>query len=169
MTILGVDPGTAITGYGVIDVECSLPQLTDYGCLRTSSKQDMVERLKDIYWQMKKIVKKFSPQEIAVEDIFFNKNIKTALSVGQARGVILLAVSSGGGKVFSYAPLEVKQAITGYGRARKEQIQHMIKNILNLSCLPVPDDASDAIAVALCHFYSRKLKNKINLERENGL
>ncbi|RLE14382.1 crossover junction endodeoxyribonuclease RuvC [Candidatus Aerophobetes bacterium] len=158
MVILGVDPGTAATGYGVIDVEDS-PQLIDYGCLRTSSKEGMVQRLRAIYKQIKCIVERFCPEEIAVEDVFFNQNIKTALSVGQARGVILLAVSSQGARVFSYTPLEVKQAIAGYGRARKEQIQHMIKKILNLSSLPTPDDASDAIAVALCHFYSRKLKS----------
>jgi len=160
MIILGVDPGTAATGYGVISVE-DVPRLAEYGCLRTSSRKNMVDRLKEIYWQMKKIVERFSPQEIAVEDIFFNRNIKTALSVGQARGVILLAVSSGGAKVFSYTPLEVKQAIAGYGRAHKEQIQRMIKTTLNLSYLPTPDDAADAIAVALCHFYSRKLKNLV--------
>lgn len=158
MIILGVDPGTAATGYGVVNVGSS-PQLAEYGCLRTSSKQDMVERLKNIYRQMIKIVDKFCPQEVAVEDVFFNQNIKTALSVGQARGVILLAASSGGAKVFNYTPLQVKLAIAGYGKANKEQIQHMIKNTLNLSYLPSPDDASDAVAVALCHFYSRKLKN----------
>ncbi|HHF99135.1 MAG TPA: crossover junction endodeoxyribonuclease RuvC [Candidatus Aerophobetes bacterium] len=160
MIILGVDPGTAATGYGVIKVD-DLPELIEYGCLRTSSEQELVERLKVIYHKIKAIVEKFSPDEIAVEDVFFNQNIKTALSVGQARGVILLAASFQGAKVFSYTPLEIKQAIAGYGRARKEQIQHMLKKILNLSFIPTPDDASDAIAVALCHFYSRKLKNKI--------
>ncbi|MBC7190595.1 crossover junction endodeoxyribonuclease RuvC [Candidatus Aerophobetes bacterium] len=158
MIILGVDPGTAATGYGVIEAE-EIPRLIEYGCLRTSSKKDMTLRLREIYIKIKEIVDKFSPQEIAVEDVFFNQNIKTALSVGQARGVILLAVSSRGAKVFSYTPSEVKQAIAGYGRARKEQIQHMIKNTLKLSFIPTPDDASDAIAVALCHFYSRKLKS----------
>lgn len=158
MVILGVDPGTAATGYGVVNVETSL-QLAEYGCLRTSSKKNIVERLRDVYWQMRKIVEKFCPQEIAVEEVFFNQNIKTALSVGQARGVILLAASSQGAKVFNYTPLQIKQTIAGYGKASKGQIQHMVKNILNLSYLPAPDDASDAIAVALCHFYSRKLRN----------
>ena len=158
MIILGVDPGTASTGYGVINVEGS-PQLIDYGCLRTSSTQDMTQRLRGIYQQVKDIVDRFSPHEIAVEDLFFNRNVKTALSVGQARGVILLAVSSRGARVFSYAPLQIKQAIAGYGRARKEQVQWMVKRTLHLSYLPTPDDASDAIAVALCHFYSRKLNS----------
>jgi len=151
MVILGIDPGTAATGYGVIDVENS-PQLLECGCLRTSSRESMVHRLRKIYEQVREIVDRFSPGEVAVEDVFFNRNVKTALSVGQARGVILLAVSHRGAEVFSYTPLEVKQAITGYGKASKEQIQEMIK------CLPFPDDAADAIAVALCHFYSRKLK-----------
>lgn len=158
MVILGIDPGTAATGYGVINVENS-PQLLKCGCLHTSSKETMVHRLRKIYLQIKEIVDKFSPQEIAVEDVFFNRNVKTALSVGQARGVILLAVSHRGAEVFSYTPLEVKQAITGYGKASKEQVQEMIKKTLNLSYLPSPHDAADAIAVALCHFYSRKLKN----------
>lgn len=158
MIILGVDPGTASTGYGVINVENS-PRLIDYGCLKTSSKKDMVQRLRSIYLEIKNIVEKFCPQEIAVEDVFFNRNVKSALSVGQARGVILLAASCQGAKVFNYAPLQVKQAITGYGRASKEQVQHMVKKTLSLSHLPTPDDASDAIAIALCHFYSRKLNS----------
>jgi len=158
MIILGIDPGTAATGYGVIEVKNS-PELVEYGCLSTSDKDNMVDRLRSIYEQISCIIDRFSPAEVAVEEVFFNRNTKTALSIGQARGVILLAVSSKGAKVFSYTPLEVKQAITGYGRARKEQIQHMIKKTFNLSHLPRPDDASDAIAVALCHLYSRKLKN----------
>ena len=158
MIILGVDPGTASTGYGVIDVENS-PRLINYGCLKTSSKTDMVQRLRSIYLQIKNIVEEFCPQEIAVEDVFFNRNVKSALFVGQARGVILLGASYQGAKVFNYTPLQVKQAITGYGQASKEQVQHMVKKTLSLSYLPTPDDASDAIAIALCHFYSRKLNS----------
>jgi len=158
MIILGVDPGTASTGYGVIDVENS-PRLINYGCLKTSSKTDMVQRLRSIYLQIKNIVEEFCPQEIAVEDVFFNRNVKSALFVGQARGVILLGASYQGAKIFNYTPLQVKQAITGYGQASKEQVQHMVKKTLSLSYLPTPDDASDAIAIALCHFYSRKLNS----------
>lgn len=158
MIILGIDPGTAATGYGVIEVK-DFPQLLEYGCLSTSDKDEMVYRLRSIYEQVKGIVERFCPAEVAVEEVFFNRNVKTALSIGQARGVILLAVSYKGARVFSYTPLEVKQAITGYGRARKEQIQHMVKKTFNLSYLPCPDDAADAIAVALCHMYSRRLKN----------
>ena len=158
MIILGVDPGTASTGYGVIDVE-NPPRLINYGCLKTSSKTDMVQRLRSIYLQIKNIVEEFCPQEIAVEDVFFNRNVKSALFVGQARGVILLGASYQGAKIFNYTPLQVKQAITGYGQASKEQVQHMVKKTLSLSYLPTPDDASDAIAIALCHFYSRKLNS----------
>lgn len=157
MIILGIDPGTAATGYGVIRVEYS-PQLLECGCLRTSSKEEMVQRLRKIYEQVKEIVNKFAPEEVAIEDVFFNRNVKTALSVGQARGVILLAASHQGAIVFNYTPLEIKQAITGYGKASKEQVQEMIKKTLHLSSLSSSDDAADAIAVALCHFYSRKLK-----------
>jgi len=158
MIILGVDPGTASPGYGVIDVANS-PRLINYGCLKTSSKTDMVQRLRSIYLQIKNIVEEFCPQEIAVEDVFFNRNVKSALFVGQARGVILLGASYQGAKIFNYTPLQVKQAITGYGQASKEQVQHMVKKTLSLSYLPTPDDASDAIAIALCHFYSRKLNS----------
>ncbi len=158
MVILGIDPGTGATGYGVIETGDNLLRLLDFGCLRTSSREDMVYRLRMIYDKVTKVVEKFCPEEVAVEEVFFNQNAKTALSVGQARGVIILAVASQGAKVFSYTPLEVKQAITGYGRAPKEQVQRMVKKLLNLSFLPSPDDAGDAIAVALCHLFSRRLK-----------
>ncbi len=157
MIILGVDPGTAATGYGVIEGEVC-PRLLEYGCLQTSNEESMVSRLRKIYFQIKSIVNKFLPSEVAIEEVFFNRNVKTALLVGQARGVIILAASDRGAGIFSYTPLEIKQAITGYGKASKKQVQEMIKRTLNMSFLPSPDDAADAIAVALCHFYSRKLK-----------
>ena len=165
MIILGVDPGTAVTGYGVLrtpsltDKREERPEVVDYGCIRTSNAQEMPHRLRIIYQKMSEIIQKYHPEEIAIEEVFFSKNSKTALSVGQARGVIILAASFKGGKVFSYTPLEVKQAITGYGRAKKRQVQHMIKKLLLLPQIPFPDDASDAIAVALCHYHSRKLKS----------
>lgn len=164
MIIMGIDPGTAITGYGILRVSSlekdkkRYPELLDYGCVRTRSTEEMPKRLRIIYQKIGEIVQKYHPDEVAIEQIFFSKNSKTALSVGQARGVIMLAVSSEEGKVFSYTPLEVKQAITGYGRAKKRQIQYMVKKLLLLPKIPSPDDASDAIAVALCHYHSRKLK-----------
>jgi len=157
MIVLGIDPGTATTGYGVIEASTRV-RLVECGCVKTSAAMPMVERLQEIYMGIKGLVEAFSPQEVAVEDIFFSRNAKTALSVGHARGVILLAASHCGASVFSYTPLEVKQAVAGYGRADKGQVQHMVKTILHLAEIPRPDDAADAIAVSLCHWYSRKLR-----------
>jgi len=164
MIILGIDPGTAITGYGVLKTPSSVdkgkrhPEVIDYGCIRTPSTEEMPKRLRIIYQKIGEIICKYRPEEVAIEQVFFSKNSKTALSVGQARGVIMLAASSEGGKVFNYTPLEIKQAVTGYGRAKKKQVQHMVKKLLLMPKIPFPDDASDAIAVALCHYHSRKLK-----------
>ncbi len=117
----------------------------------------MPERLKIIYQKVGDIIEKYHPQEAAIEQIYFSKNAKTVFSVGQARGVIILAASIKGIKVFDYTPLEIKQAVTGYGWAKKHQVQHMIKDLLHLDRIPSPDDAADALAVALCHYYSRRL------------
>ncbi len=161
MVILGIDPGTAATGYGLIDTQDQL-QVVEYGCIRTSSSQEMVDRLKIIYQRVKELVQRFYPEEIAIEQVFFNQNTRTALSVGQAQGVIMLAASCKGAKIFSYTPLEVKQAVTGYGKAKKWQVQCMVKKLLNLPQVPTPDDAADAIAIAICHYYSRGIKRVIN-------
>jgi crossover junction endodeoxyribonuclease RuvC len=158
MIVLGIDPGIAATGYGVIETTSSV-RLVEYGCISTPGGRSLVERLQDIYQGIRRLVETFCPDEVAVEDIFFSRNAKTALSVAHARGVILLAASQKGARVFSYTPLEVKQAIAGYGRAHKTQVQHMVKTILCLQEIPRPDDAADAIAVGLCHWYSRRLKS----------
>ncbi|MEA1965300.1 MAG: crossover junction endodeoxyribonuclease RuvC [Candidatus Aerophobetes bacterium] len=157
MFILGIDPGTAITGYGLLEIKKS-PQAIKYGCIRTSASDEMPDRLRIIYEGVIDIIKKYHPQEVAIEEIFFNKNSKTALSIGQARGVIILAAFYEGAKIFSYTPLEIKQAITDNGRAEKSQVQFMIKKLLCLPQIPYPDDTADALAAALCHYYSRKLK-----------
>jgi len=157
MVILGIDPGTACTGYGVLTVERS-PQVTKFGCIYTSADKEMSERLKTIYQRVTGLIEQYHPNEVAVEQIFFSKNAKTALSIGQARGIIMLAASLTGIKTFDYTPLEIKQAVVGYGRAEKEQVQYMLKDLLHLAEIPSPDDAADALAVALCHYYSRKLK-----------
>ena len=161
MVILGIDPGTATTGYGLIDTRDQL-RVLEYGCIHTSSSQEMVDRLKIIYERVKEIVQRFHPEDIAVEQVFFNRNTRTALSVGQARGVIILAASCNGAKIFSYTPLEVKQAVTGYGKAKKWQVQRMVKKLLNLPEVPTSNDAADAIAIAFCHHYSRRIKRVIN-------
>ena len=157
MVILGIDPGTACTGYGVLTVERS-PQVTKFGCIYTSADKEMSERLKTIYQRVTGLIEQYHPNEVAVEQIYFSKNSKTALSIGQARGIIMLAASLAGIRIFDYTPLEIKQAVVGYGRAEKEQVQYMLKDLLHLAEIPSPDDAADALAVALCHYYSRKLK-----------
>jgi len=161
MVILGIDPGTAATGYGILTIDRS-PQVTEYGCIYTSADKEMPRRLKIIYQRINDLIQEYHPQEVAVEQIYFSRNSKTALSIGQARGVIMLAASLAGIKTFDYTPLEIKQAIVGYGRAEKEQVQYMLKNLLHLAQIPSPDDAADALAVALCHYYSRKLKKYQN-------
>jgi len=157
--ILGIDPGTASTGYGILTIERD-PQVIEYGCIHTSSKEEMPERLKIIYQKVGDIIEKYHPQEAAIEQIYFSKNAKTVFSVGQARGVIILAASIKGIKVFDYTPLEIKQAVTGYGWAKKHQVQYMVKDLLHLDRIPSSDDAADALAVALCHYYSRRLEKE---------
>lgn len=151
MIILGIDPGTAITGYGVIKVEGNKFSYLDHGCIYTDAGVPDEERLKKIYTNVWGLLEKYEPTDMAVEELFFNKNVKTALSVGQARGVILLAGALKGISVCEYTPLQVKQAVVGYGRAEKQQIQHMVKIFLNLQQIPKPDDAADALAIAICH------------------
>ena len=149
MIILGIDPGTAATGYGLIKKNGEL-KLIEYGCIKTSASLTTAERLKELSNQLNDLIKEHKPDMTAVEDIFFFKNLKTAIKVSQARGVILLAAANLNIPVFEYTPLQVKQAITSYGRAEKIQVQKMVKALLNLKEIPKPDDASDALAVAIC-------------------
>ena len=149
MIILGIDPGTAITGYGLIKQNRKM-DLIDYGCIKTSASLTTAERLKELNNQLNALIEKYKPDMVAVEDIFFFKNLKTAVKVSQARGVILLAAAKLNIPVFECTPLQVKQAITSYGRAEKIQVQKMVKVLLNLKEIPKPDDASDALAVAIC-------------------
>lgn len=158
MIYLGIDPGIAIVGYGLIDVEGSSIKLLEYGCITTSSKSPLPKRLSFIMEEMRSIIKEFKPDEMAIEELFFNKNVKTAITVAQARGVEVLAGVEAGLGVYEYTPLQIKQAIVGYGRAEKIQVQETVKTILNLNDIPRPDDAADAIAVALCHSFSSKFK-----------
>lgn len=148
--IFGIDPGYGITGYGVIKVDGNRLACLDYGAIRTSSGEVFSDRLKFLNQDLKKIIKKFKPDLIAVEDLFFYKNVKTAIKVGQARGVILLTSVLARVPVIEFTPLQVKQAVTCYGRAGKGQIQQMVKVILSLKDIPRPDDAADALAVAIC-------------------
>jgi crossover junction endodeoxyribonuclease RuvC len=164
LRVLGVDPGTATTGWAVLEENiknkniCSL-QTVAYGHIQTSKKKTDEERLLEISDDLKKIIKKYHPEESAVEKLFFFKNQKTVISVAEARGVILLTLKANGIKISGYTPLQIKQALTGYGRAKKKQIQEMVKKILGLRNIPRPDDAADALAVAICHINSRKLNS----------
>ncbi len=159
MIILGIDPGTATTGYGLIKKTEDKLKLLDYGCIKTSKDLDPADRLSVIFKELKKVVKKEAPNVICVEELFFAANVKTALKVGQARGIVLLAAKESGIPIFEYTPLQVKQAICGYGRAEKVQIQKMVKTLLDLTDIPKPDDAADALAIAICHANSEKLKS----------
>ncbi|PKL72429.1 crossover junction endodeoxyribonuclease RuvC [Candidatus Kuenenbacteria bacterium HGW-Kuenenbacteria-1] len=150
MIILGIDPGLAITGYGIINEDKKLEiKLITYGCINTNSKLSTIERLEKIHLELKKIVKKYKPDKIAVEELFFAKNVKTALKVGEARGVILLTIRQKKVPFFEFTPLQVKQAVASYGRASKQQVQKMVKAILNLEKVPKSDDAADALAIAI--------------------
>ncbi|MCI0502600.1 MAG: crossover junction endodeoxyribonuclease RuvC [Fusobacteria bacterium] len=161
MRIIGIDPGTAICGYSVLDYIGNKFTLLDYGVVTTPANSDLEKRLYTIYQELKELIEEHQPQFLAVEELFFNTNAKTALSVGHARGVILLLGAMMGLEVFSYTPLQVKQSVVGYGRAEKKQIQEMVKLILNMEKIPKPDDAADAIAVAICHGHSYKLNRNI--------
>jgi crossover junction endodeoxyribonuclease RuvC len=152
--ILGIDPGTAITGFGVVRVEHNRHTVLGYGAIRTSSKEATAKRLETIYQELSSLIKEFEPDCLAVEELFFNKNSATALAVGQARGVAILAGSHAGLPVYEYTPLQVKTAVTGYGRADKEQVAYMVRMLLGLQTTPQPDDITDALAICICHGYN---------------
>ncbi|MDD3679131.1 MAG: crossover junction endodeoxyribonuclease RuvC [Patescibacteria group bacterium] len=151
MIILGIDPGTATTGYGIIQKNGQEIKIIDYGCILTPANLPLPDRLLIISKDLRRIIKKFKPDQVAVEELFFAANSKTAIAVGHARGVLLLESKRSNLATFEYTPLEVKVALTGYGRADKNQVQQMVKCLLSLSKIPKPDDAADALAVAICH------------------
>ncbi len=158
MIIVGFDPGIATLGYGVIQKEArSKPQMLDYGIVSTPKEENLAVRLAMIEQGVKQIIQKFKPDEIAIEELFFAKNVKTAITVAHARGAVLLTCIKECGRIYEYTPLQIKQALTGYGRADKKQIQQMVKTFLNLKAVPKPDDAADALAVALTHAQTNKL------------
>lgn len=158
MRILGIDPGTATTGWAVVEEKRGQMRPVAFGHIATSPKQDEAERLLEIATDLNQIIKKYKPQEAAIEKVFFFKNQKTIIQIGQSRGIILLTLEQNNVRIFNYTPLQVKQALTGYGRAEKKQMQIMAKNILQLKSLPKPDDVADAMAIAVCHINSRKNK-----------
>ncbi|MCA9343810.1 MAG: crossover junction endodeoxyribonuclease RuvC [Candidatus Nomurabacteria bacterium] len=150
MRILGIDPGTGIVGFGIIDVDSGNTKFVEAGVIRTPAHQEDSERLLTIYQDLKGIISQYKPDVMAVEKLFFIRNITTAMSVSQARGVILLLGKQKKIQLNEYTPLQIKQAVTGYGKADKKQIQEMVKVILKLPQIPKPDDAADALAAAIC-------------------
>ena len=151
MRILGIDPGTAIVGYSIIDYKNNKIQLIDYGCIYTNKEDSLSLRLEQVYLRVESLINLYKPDHMAIEELFFFKNQKTIISVAQSRGVIILKAQLSGLDIYNYTPLQVKTGITGYGRANKKQVQEMTKIILKLSEIPKPDDAADAIAISINH------------------
>jgi crossover junction endodeoxyribonuclease RuvC len=162
LRILGIDPGIAIVGFGFIDKIGSKLTPVQYGCIQTEPTTNPAERLKQVYEAIVQLIDTYKPDEVAIEKLFFNRNVTTALTVGEARGVLMLAAVQKGLPIGEYTPLQVKQAIVGYGKAEKKQVQEMVKLFLKLSAVPKPDDVADALAVAICHAHSSALLHKIN-------
>ena len=151
MRILGIDPGYGITGFGLVDAQRGQFQLLRCGAITTPAGMDFSARLEIIYEDMRKLLEVAKPDVVAIEELFFGQNVTTGIGVAQSRGVILLAIRQAGLEVYQYKPMQVKQAVVGYGNATKHQVQDMTKRLLRLQAMPKPDDAADAIAIALCH------------------
>ena len=162
MLVLGIDPGIAITGYGLIqtgpqnEYEC-----VDFGSVTTPAKLDDAKRLKILFEELSALIQRYQPDSSAVEKLFFQKNVRTAISVGQARGVAMLTLAQAELPVREYTPNEVKQTVCGYGNADKRQVQRMVQTLLNLKDLPKPDDAADALAVAICHIHHQSFSDRV--------
>ena len=158
--VLGVDPGTATTGYGVVAERADGEfEMLACGVVRTAAGDPMHLRLQELFRDLRAIIREFQPDEMAVEKLFFGRNVTTAISVGQARGAILLAAAEESLPVVEYTPAEVKQAISGYGNAEKRQVQEMVRQVLHLDAAPQPDDAADGLAIAVCHLQSARYRN----------
>ena len=157
--VLGIDPGTAITGYGVVGRTADDAfVLLACGVIRTAAETPMAQRLLELHTDLRALIAEFKPDVMAVEKLFFGRNVTTAITVGQARGAILLAAALAGLEIAEYTPAEIKQAVSGYGNADKQQIQQMVQYLLNLDDIPRPDDAADGVAVALCHLQSARYR-----------
>lgn len=161
MLTLGIDPGTAIMGYGLVRETSQGLELVEYGALTSAPRLSLAERLRHLYAELMLVIERTRPDVAAVEELFFSQNARTALAVGHARGIAILAAANAGIAVAEYTPLQVKQAIVGYGRATKDQVQQMVRMLLNLDFVPQPDDAADAIAVAISHIHFSALERTI--------
>ncbi|ANS77242.1 crossover junction endodeoxyribonuclease RuvC [Paenibacillus yonginensis] len=162
MRILGIDPGIAIVGFGFVDKEGSKVVPVQYGCIQTEAHTPEEERLLHVYEGMTQLIDKYKPDAVALEKLFFNRNVTTAMTVSQARGVMVLAAVQKGLPIAEYTPMQIKQAIVGYGKAEKKQVQEMTRMFLKLQKVPKPDDVADALAVAICHAHSYTLNSRIN-------
>ncbi|HWP95818.1 MAG TPA: crossover junction endodeoxyribonuclease RuvC [Syntrophomonadaceae bacterium] len=164
MLVMGIDPGTATTGYGVVEGQGAKGRLVDYGTIRTPASMPMPDRLLAINRELVGLLDTYHPDVVAIEELFFQRNAKTAISVAQSRGVLVMTAAGAGLQVAEYTPLQVKQAVVGYGNASKRQVQLMVQAILSLKETPQPDDAADALAIAICHLHSYKMN--VFYERE---
>ncbi len=165
MRILGIDPGYAIVGYGIVEQNGMNFSVVSHGAVTTCAKEKFQKRLKCIYEDISFLIEKYKPDCVSIEKLYFNTNTTTAIDVAQARGVILLAAESHGLPVYEYTPLQVKQAVTGYGRAEKHQVMEMVKSLLKLKAVPKPDDTADALALAICHgHYGSSAYSRIYME-----
>ena len=162
MRILGLDPGIATVGFGIVDTEKNRQRLVACGVITTPAHTPLTQRLDQIYTDLEELIRTYQPEVMSVEELFFNTNITTGISVAQGRGVILLCAFRSGLRIYEYTPLQVKQAVVGYGRAEKKQVMDMVRRILGLPAPPKPDDAADAVALALCH--ARSSTSLLNLE-----
>ena len=162
-TILGIDPGTATMGWGVIRQEGNRLRYVQHGAITTPSDWEMPRRLGRLFDGVTELVRGYRPETVAVEELFFNTNVTTGITVGQARGVAVLAAYKAGIEVTEYTPLQVKQAVTSYGRADKRQVQEMVRALLNLREIPKPDDAADGLAIAICHAFTARMGGKVGV------
>lgn len=163
MIIFGIDPGLAISGYGVLNYIGNKFEVIDYGAVTTESTEEFPKRLKIIYDRYMELFKLYKPEAVAIEELFYNKNVKTAIAIAEARGVHLLAAENSEIPLYEYTPLQIKQGIVGYGRAEKRQIQEMVKVILHLDSIPKPDDVADGLAAAICHAHSLKYASNFKI------
>jgi crossover junction endodeoxyribonuclease RuvC len=163
MIIFGIDPGLAISGYGVLNYIGNKFEVIDYGAVLTDSHEEFPERLKKIYDRYCELFEKYKPEAVAIEELFYNKNVKTAIAIAQARGIHLLAAANKSIPLYEYTPLQIKQGIVGYGRAEKKQVQEMVKIILKLDSVPQPDDVADGLAAAICHAHSLKYADNFKI------
>jgi len=170
MRVLGIDCGSARTGFGVIDSDGESHRVVAFGAVQTSSKQSFPKRLHKIHEDLSALIRKFSPDEVAVEEVFYATNVKSALKLGHIRGVALLAATEAGIPVSEYSALEVKSSVVGYGRAEKRQVQEMVKHLLRLQEIPQPDDAADALALSICHVHrcatQKRIQESLDVEEK---